>query len=547
MIDLRTHVTGDVATIAGLALAAVALVWLIACANASSLIVARVTSRRRELAVRSVLGASRARVVRYLLAESSLLALAAAVVGIGIAWAGMRLLQTAGAGYFPRTQEAGFDGAVLWLLTGVTAASALLFGLIPAVHGTGGPVDDSLRSSGRSATGSMSVRRLRAMLVGGQFAIATPLLIVAGLLLASLNQLRRVDLGFDSRNLLTASIQLPVAQYAEPARIIAFYDELKRRLEALPAVTGVTFADGRPPADVGNFNNFDLEDSPTPPGQSQPVTPWVAVSPDYFRVLGLELLEGRLLEERDQRDDAIERVLVDRAWARRFFPNGSAVGRRFREGGCTTCEWTTVVGVVSGVKYAGLDEPDQGTVYTLIGSRTRNIILRTATDPVHVVPAVLRTVRELDPALPVSGIATIDQLVSRSLQTPRSLSLLVGSLAAVALALSMIGIYGVMAYYVQQHLKDIGIRLALGGGPGDVLRLILRQGMRVVTLGIVAGLVSAYFATRLVSGLLFGVAAADPATFAGAAAFLLGVALLACLIPARRAMGLEPAAVLRNE
>jgi putative ABC transport system permease protein len=547
MMDLKRHVIGDVGTISGLALAAVALVWLIACANASSLLVARVTSRRRELAVRSALGASRWRVVRHLLVESTLLALGSAVVGIALAWSGLELLRSAGAAYFPRTQEAGLDGAVLWLLAGVTAGSAVLFGLIPALHGTGDGVDASLRSSGRSATGSTSVRRLRAMLVGAQFAIATPLLVVAGLLLASLDELRRVDLGFDTRNVLTASIQLPASQYPEPPRIVAFYDELQRRLERLPGVAGVAFADGRPPNDVGNFNNFDLEEFPTPPGQSQPVTPWVGVSPEYFRLLGLDLLEGRLLVKEDVRDDRIERVVVDRAWARRFFPSGSAVGKRFREGGCTTCEWTTVVGVVSEVKYAGLDQPDQGTVYTLLGSRTRNVLLRTSIDPVELIPAVRRAVRELDPTLPVSSIATVDQLITRSLQTPRSLSVLVGSLAGVALVLSVIGIYGVMSYYVQQHLKEIGIRLALGGRRADVLRLILRQGLTIVFAGIVVGLVSALFVTRLMSTLLFGVGAIDPSTFAGAGAFLLAMALIGCLVPAHRAMGLEPAAVLRNE
>jgi putative ABC transport system permease protein len=547
MMDLKRHVIGDVRTIAGLALAAVALVWLIACANASSLLVARVTSRHRELAVRSALGASRWRVIRYLLVESSLLAVGSAVVGIAIAWMGLEVLRSAGADYFPRTPEAGLDGPVLWLLAGVTAVSAMLFGLIPALHGTGEGMDSTLRSSGRSATGSSSVRRLRAILVGAQFAIATPLLVVAGLLLASLDELRRVDLGFDSRNILTASIELPASQYSEPPRVVGFYDELQRRLERLPGVARVAYADGRPPNDVGNFNNFDLEEFPTPPGQSQPVTPWVAVSPEYFGLLGLQLVEGRLLVKEDVREDRIESVVVDRAWARRFFPNASAVGKRFREGGCTACEWTTVVGVVTEVKYAGLDQPDLGTVYTPLGSGARNVLLRTSIDPVDLIPAVRRAVRELDPTLPVSSVATIDQLIALSLQTPRSLSVLVGSLAGVALVLSVIGIYGVMSYYVQQHLKEIGIRLALGGRPGDVLRLILRQGLTIVAAGIVIGLVSAFFVTRLMSTLLFGVEAIDPVTFAGAGTFLLVMALAGCFLPAHRAMGLEPASVLRNE
>src|SRR5207249_3562539 len=190
----------------------------------------------------------------------------------------------------------------------------------------------------------------------------TPLLIIAGLLLASLNELGRVDLGFDSHNLLSGSILLTAAQYPEAGRVAAFWDELQRRVEALPGVSGVAFADGRPPDDVGNFNNFNLEDYPTSPGQSQPVTPWVSVTPEYFRLLGLALLQGRVFDERDGRGPDVEVVVVDRAWAKRFFPNEGAVGKRFREGGCTRCPWTTVVGVVSEVKYAGLDKPDEGTV-----------------------------------------------------------------------------------------------------------------------------------------------------------------------------------------
>ena len=546
LMDLQQYVIGDVGTMAGLSLASVALVWLIGCANAASLIVARVTSRRRELAVRASLGASRSRVIRYLLAESSLLAFGAAVIGAALAWGGIALLRTAGADYFPRTQEVEFDATVLWFLAGLTAASTMVFGLIPAMHGTG-RVDESLRSSGRSSTGSVSVRRLRSILVGGQFAIATPLLIVAALLLASLNELRGVDLGFDRHNVLTASIQLPPTKYAEPGQITTFYDELTHRLQALPGVTGVAYADGLPPDGVGNFNNFDLEASPAGPGQSQPVTPWVAVSPEYFRVVGLNLLEGRLIDDRDAPDGNIVRVVVDRAWAKRFFPNGTAIGKRFREGGCTSCEWTTVVGVVSEVKYAGLDQPDQGTVYTPLGSRVRNMIMRTSTDPVTLVGSLRAAVRELDPELPVSDIATVDELVARSLQTPQSLSVLVASLALVALTLSVIGIYGVMSYYVQQHARDIGIRLALGGSDRDVLRLVVGRGMRVVALGLAAGVTGAFVLTRWISTLLFAVDPADATAFVGVTLFLGTLGFLTCVLPGRRAMRLDPVVVLRTE
>ncbi len=559
LMDLKAHVIGDVGTVAGLALAAVGLVWLIACANASNLLVARVTSRRRELAVRAALGASRGRVVRYLLTESALLAVAAALLGVAFAVTGMRLLREVGASYFPRTQEIALDGPVLWLLIALTAASALLFGVVPAFHGTGGSVDESLRAVGRSATGSGAVRRLRHALVASQFAIATPLLVVAGLLIASLNELGRVDLGFDHRNLLTGSILLPAAQYSEPGQVATFWDELERRIEALPGVSGVAFADGRPPNDVGNRNNFDLEQSPTPPGQSQPVTPWLAVTTDYFRLLGLSLVDGRLFTETDGVTSGDNVIIVDRAWARRFFPRESAVGKRLKEGGCTECAWTTVVGVVSEVKYAGLDQPDDGSVYTPIAgrglefpieqatSRFRYLLLRTDMDPEPVLPAIRQVIRELDPGVPFSAVATVDDLVARSMQRPRSLSVLVGAFAMVALVLSLIGIYGVMAYYVQQNVKDIGIRLALGGRPGDVLGLIVGQGMRVVSGGIIIGLAAAFIVTRLMAGLLFGISATDASTFVAVGLGLTAVALAACLVPARRAVGVQPAIVLRND
>jgi putative ABC transport system permease protein len=550
MMDLQSFVIGDVRTVAGLALVAVALVWLIACTNASNLLIARVTTRRRELAVRAALGASRGRVVRYLLAESALLSLGAAAIGIGLTWLGIGLLRDAGAAYFPRTAEIALDGPALWLLAGLTAGSAILFGLVPAVHGTGGPVEASLRSSGRSSTGTPSVRRIRRVLVASQFAIATPLLVVAGLLLVSLNELGRVNLGFNARNVLSGSILLPMSQYPD-ARAGAFWDELQRRAGSIPGVSGVAFADGRPPNDVNNFNNFDLEDAPTPPGQSQPVVPWVSVSPDYFQLLGLNLLQGRLLDQRDALVSAadVQPIVVDRAWARRFFPNRDVLGKRLQQGGCTQCPWTVVVGVVSEVKYAGLDKPDEGTIYGPLDPQghSRYLLLRTTAEPAAVVPAVRETVRGLDASLPLSSVATIDELVERSLARPRSLSMLVGVLAAVALVLSIVGIYGVMAYYVQQHRKDIGIRLALGGSRGDLFRLVVGQGMAVVAGGVAIGLVAAAAATRAMTSLLFGVGAADAATFAAVAWLLMAVALAACALPARRAIGMEPAMVLRDE
>lgn len=544
MEDLKTNLIGDVRAIAGLSLAAVALVWLIACANASSLLIARVNGRRQELAVRAALGASRPRVVRYLLVESVLLAFGAAIVAASIALGGMQLLRTQGAAYFPRTGEIRFDATLGWVMLGLAVTSALLFGLIPALSATRANVDESLRSS-RSTTGGTGARRIRRLLVGAQFAIATPLLVVAGLLLASLSQLREVQVGFDTEQLLTGSIRLPSAQYQDAARINAFWDELDRRVRALPGVASVAYANGLPPNQVGDHNNFDLEERPTLPGESQPVTPWVAISRDYMPTVGLKLVEGRLLDERDVDTGAL---VVDRAWATRFFGTGSAVGKRLKSGGCSTCDWNTVVGVVSEVKYDGLDQPDLGTVYRLLnGESFRMLVVRTTGDPLAIASSVRQAVRELEPAAPLSNVATIRSLIDQSLLRPQSLSILVAGFAGVALLLSTIGIYGVMGYFVQQHLKEISIRMALGGSRGDVARLVIGHGMVVAGCGVAVGVALALALTRLMSSLLFQVGAADPATFVVVPAVMIAVALLACAAPAWRAMCLQPAAVLRNE
>lgn len=551
MEDLKTSLVGDAGTLAGLALAAVGLVWLIACANASNLLIARVTSRRQELVVRAALGASRGRMWRHLLAESAILTAGAVTLGLVIAWAGMRVLQTQGSAYFPRTQEIRFDAPLLWLITALALSSAVIFGLVPGLNAAGGAADASLGSS-RTVAGGTAVRRLRRGLVAAQFAIATPLLIIAALLLTSLERLRQVDVGVDAPNVLTGSIRLPGAAYTDGDRIVAAWDELQRRVEALPGVASVAFSDGLPPNSAGQHNNFDLEQYPAGPGQSQPVTPWLAVSPSYIDTLGLKLIEGRLLDQRDTRaqieQDALVSVMVDSAWARRFFGGESAVGKRFRSGGCTDCPWTTVVGVVSDVKYDGIAQPNAGTVYTPITTApARFLTVRTDGDPLRLVPALQQVVREVEPAAPLSSVSTLTALFEQSLGRPQSLSMLVASLAAVALLLSVIGIYGVMGYYVQQHLREISIRMALGSSRGDVAKLVIGQGMTVVAAGTAAGLAIAFAGTRLMSSLLFGVAATDAGAYVAAAALLLAVAALACAVPAFRAMRLQPAAVLRND
>ncbi|HXT68734.1 MAG TPA: ABC transporter permease [Vicinamibacterales bacterium] len=554
MMDLKTFVIGRSTSTATVTLIAVGLVWLIACVNASSLLLARVTSRRRELAVRAALGASRGRVTKYLLAESAILAAGAVGIGVLLAWAGVRLLQTAAAPYFPRTQEIALDGPVIAVMMGLAAMSLLIFGLVPALAGGRGSLDESLRAANRSSTGSLTVRRLRRALVSAQFAIATPLLVVATLLLVSLARLNQVDIGFETHNVLTGSVRAPASALTAPApangpgALDVFWDDLGSRIAAIPGVSRVAFASGRPPAGVGNHNNFDLEDSPAGPGQSQPVAPWLDVTPDYFSVLGLQLLEGRLLTEQDALRPNLESIVVDRAWARRYFGQTSAVGKRLRGGGCTTCPWTTVVGVVSEVKYDGLDAPDRGSVYApMAGYSTRFIFVRTERDPGTMVSSLRETIKAASPTAPLTSVATIDELVQQSLESKQSLSFLVAAFAGVALVLAIVGIYGVMSYFVQQHARDISIRMALGGDAGAVLRLVLTHAMRIVVAGVAVGLFAGYGVAQMVSTMLFGVGSSDPATYAAVSALMIVVAVLACYMPARRAVGLDPAQVLRSD
>ncbi len=556
LMDLKTYLTGGFGGVARLALVAVVLIWLIACVNASNLLVARVTSRRRELAVRAALGASRRRVMRGLFAESAVLAVAAAVTGVALAWLGIGMARTAGAPYIPRAAEIVLGGRTLLVLLAVTVGSGVLFGLIPAIHGAGGPLDESLRAVGRASTGNRAVRRLRGVLVSLQFAIATPLLVVAGLLLVSLHHLSRVDLGFDTHNVLTGAILLPAAQYRDDAKVVTLWDRLRTSAAAIPGVTGVAFVDSRPPDDAGNQNNFDLEDYAARPGQSQPVTTWVDVTPEYFRLFGHTLREGRLLDARDSSLTSASVVVVDEPWARRFFPGQSAVGKRLKGGGCSTCPWTTVVGVVSPVRYDGLAAPQHGTVFSpmaetgqglaeAFSARSRYIVLRSAVPSESIVPALRQALHDLDPVVPLANVATIDELVDASLQQPRGLSLLVGILAFVALALSVVGIYGVMAHYVQQQSRDISIRLALGGSPRRVLGLMVRRGMTLVVAGVVAGVGAAILLARLLTNLFYGVSPGDPLSFLAVTALMLIGALVACAMPAARAVGAEPASVLR--
>jgi putative ABC transport system permease protein len=544
MQDLKARVVGDAGSTLLFVLAAVGCVLLIACANAVNLLIARGLHRSRELAIRGALGASRGRLLQHVLVEAGVLTAGAALLGLGVAALSLQLVATYGSGYIPRIDEVRLSGAALIWLAGLSLASGIVIGLVPALHGSRLRVDQALRASGRSATDGPAARRVRRTLVAAEFALATPLLVAAALVLASLDGLNRVPVGIDTSRVLTAAVSLPGSRYPRDADREAFWKRALHRLEALPGVDAVAVADSRPPEESGQRNNFDLEDRPTPAGQNQPVCTWVGVSTRFFATVGLRLERGRVLDERSLQEDV---VVVDRAWANRFFPGQEVLGRRFRSGGCTTCPWTTVVGVVGNVKWTGLDAPEDGTVYfPLVDLPNAFFVLRTGGDPLSLSLSLRQAVKELDPGLALSSVATGDELVSEALATPRYLSVLTGMLAVTALVLSVVGIYGVMAYFVQQHTRDIGIRLALGGDPASVRRMVVLHGLRLVAVGVTAGIGVSLVANRLMATLLFGVSPTDLRTIVGVPALLVTVAIVACLVPAQRAARVDPAEILRE-
>jgi putative ABC transport system permease protein len=544
MLDLKERVIGNITSTLMLVLAAVGCVLLIACANAVNLLIARGLHRTRELAIRGALGASRGRLLQHVLVEAGVLTAAAAWLGLAIAAVSLQLMTTYGEQYIPRVDEVRFSGATLLWLGGLALAGGVIIGVVPALRCATLRADSALRVGGRTVSDGPAARRVRRVLVAVEFALATPLLVAAALVLVSLDRLSHVPVGIDTTRVFTAAVSLAGTRYPQDTDRQAFWQRALQRLTALPGVESAALADSRPPNQSGNRNNFDLEDHPTLPGENQPICTWVSVSPEFFKTVGLQLERGRLLDEFSLRDDT---VVVDRAWANRFFPGEEVLGRRFRSGGCTSCPWTTVVGVVRNVKWIGLEAAEDGTVYgPFVDFPNAYFVLRTSGDPGSIASSVRQAVKELDPGLALSSIATGDELVSGALATPRHLTVIVGMFAVTALVLSVVGIYGVMAYFVQQHARDIGIRLALGGDPARVRRMIVLYGMRLVAGGVAVGLGASLAASRLMTTLVFGVSATDLRTLAGVPAALLAVAIIACLVPARRAARLDPAEILRE-
>ena len=532
---------------------AVGCVLLIACANVANLLLARATTRHKEIAIRTALGASRLRVIRQLLTESLLLSLFGGVLGLLLAWWGTELLVALVPKGLPRADEIGLDASVLGFTTLIALATGIFFGIAPALQISKTELPQTLKEGGRSSGDGSQRNRVRSVLVVSEVAIALMLLVGAGLLINSFLRLQKVNPGFDTHNVLSFRIGLPDSRYPQSQQKIDFYKQLASRIETLPGVKSVGYVNALPFSGQGGGLGFSIQGEPTNAAQPFPYdADYRTISPGYFNAMGIELIQGR---DYDERDDLQSNpvVIINETLAKRFFPNQNPLGKRINpsfgadQRGILMRE---IVGVVRSFKHSSLSaeiQPELYIAYKQNPRPTAMLVIRTTYDPTNLIATIRNEVQSLDSTLAIYSVRTLDQYLAASVAQPRFNTLLLGIFAAVALILTSVGLYGVMSYTVTQRTHEFGIRMALGAKPGDVLKLILKQGMGMTLIGIALGLAGAFALTRVAESLLFGVSATDPLTFLVVSAFLLAVALLACLVPARRATKTDPMVALRYE
>ncbi|HEX5706693.1 MAG TPA: ABC transporter permease [Pyrinomonadaceae bacterium] len=537
-----------------LMLAAVGFVLLIACANVANLMLARAASRQREIAIRTALGASRWRVMRQLLTESVLLSLAGGTGGLLLAMWGVDILK-AGApepmtNFVYGWNQIGLDARVLLFTLGVSVVTGIVFGLAPALQASKPDMNESLKEGERGSTGGRN--RLRSALVVTEVALSLVLLVGAGLMIRSFLRLLDVHPGFDATNVVTMHMQVPSSRYRNATEVSDFYARLVGRLREQPGVESAAVVNLLPMSGSGATTSFIVEGRPAPPTGQEPEVNYRTSAPGYFGAMRIPVARGRDFTP-DDRADTTRVAVVNETFARQFFPDEDPVGRRLLDPpqpNATPLPPMEIVGVVGDVKHWGLDDKPTPFLYvphTQAGDNFMTLVVRAEGDPASVIPTVRREVLALDKDQPVFDIKTMEDRIADMSAQKRMLTYLLGVMAAVALVLAGIGIYGVIAYTVARRTHEIGIRMALGAQRGDIMRLVLRQGMLMTIIGVAVGLGGAYLATRLLDKMLYGVTATDPATFVAVSLVLASVALLACLIPARRAMKVDPMVALRYE
>ena len=527
-------------------LATAGLVLLIACANVANLTLARLTRRRRELAVRAAMGAGRRRILRQLVTESTMIALVGGAAGLGIAALAHRFLVSFASRFTPRAAEISIDGRVLLFTFVVALATGIAFGAFPAFRGTRG-LAAALKESDEGRSPSAG-RRSHSALVVPQVAISLMLLVGAGLLVKSLLRLSRVDPGFESENVLTFRVSLNWSKYKEDESR-EFYRRLLEKIDAFPGVRGAAVASAFPLSGGTPWSSdLDVEGVTLPPSRVKPQVDPQLVTPDFFRVIGIPVVRGRALTDGD-RHGAIEVAVVNATFARKHFGSESAaMGHRINIGG-EPIHWREIVGVVGDVKQYGLDKPVTDEVYIPFAQNpgsTMMVLVRAAGSPEAVERQAAAAVHSIDATAPVSDVHTLDRLRKNSLDSPRLTTTLFSGFALLALAIAAAGIGAVTAFSIGQRTREIGIRMALGASRGDVLRMVVRQAMAPVFLGLAFGLAGALAATRVMAALLFSVAPTDPVTFAVVSTALVATAAVACLVPGRRAVRVDPMVALRS-
>jgi predicted permease len=552
---LRDEIVGDVRTALYVLFGAVACLLLIANANVANLMLARASVRGREIALRSALGASRARIIRQLLTESVLLAALGGVLGLLLAQWGTEALIAAVPQNIPRVAEIKLDGAVLAFTLLLSLATGVVFGLVPAWQASHVDLNTALKSGTRGAGGAEGKHRVRNGLVMAEIALALILLICASLLIQSFARLGRVDTGMRTERLFTARIGLPEAAYPKPENIVSFFDRLLPRLRAIPGVESVTTVWPLPLSGSNNVSSFDIEERPMPEGQ-QPDSPHRIIGPDYFKTMGIPVKQGRGFEPTDQ-FKSLPVVIVNEEFVHKFFPGQSiqnVVGKHIKPSwgiGDEKPLMRTIVGVVGNSKHRTLSAEYTPEVYLYapqVPMDSMSIVARTSvSNPAAITSAVRNELAAVDRNIPLVRVRVFDEYLARALARPRFNAMLLSIFAGTALLLTAIGIYGVMAYSVSQRTNEIGIRIALGAGKNSIFRLVVGQAMTVVAISLAVGVVGAFGATRLLNSLLYGIGASDPVTFIAIMLLVSVVAFLAAWLPARRATRVDPIVALRAE
>jgi putative ABC transport system permease protein len=544
---LREQVVGDVRLMLLVLLGAVGFVLLIACANVANLLLARASARRKEIAVRASLGASRFRLIRQMLTESLLLALLSGLGGLLLAKSGVYLLLTLNPANLPRLQEITVDARALGFLLGLALLALLLCGLAPALQASKTDMQETLKESGRGADSGR--QRTRSLLVVAEVAMSLVLLAGAGLMIRSFLRLTHVNPGFAPDHVLTMRMELSAAKYPEPLKRQAFFQQTLERIRALPGVISAGAVGELPLGGGVRSATFAIEGRPTGPNEALPHSDIRTITPGYFQTMKIPLLKGRDFTEQDNADGR-KVAMIDETLARLYWPGEDPIGKRLDLQFVDKPIWMEIVGVVGSIKHKGLDAEYKGQIFYPLaqgGNLSMHLVARTTIDPLSLVSAARGAIRAVDPDQSIYRVMTMEQVVADAVAQPRLTTLLLGAFAVLALVLAAVGIYGVLSYAVTQRTREIGIRMALGAGQRDVLNLVVRHGMLLTLLGALFGLTASIALTRLMRTLLFGVNANDPLTFIVVALLLSLVALLACWIPARRATKVDPLVALRDD